>query len=161
MKIELYLCVYMHTHKMIPTLAPINKLIYGRVSNLPSELQQIILHFACCHPCAVLVRNSAEYIMRFIKPPRHTFFNWNALFPHQQHNHHYHHPYFIHNGPSLVGPIVPMQPYNNAFWIPPPLPPPPPPHKKKCQQNNLIKAQRKQQQRSQKSNNRLSKRQRR
>jgi hypothetical protein len=148
----------MCTNKMIPTLAPINKLIYGRVVNLPNELQQIILHFACCHPCAVLVRNSAEYIKRFIKPPIHTFFDWNALFPHQQHNHHDHHPYFIHNGPSLVGPIVPMQPYNDAFWIPPP---PPPPRKKKFQQNNLIKAQRKQQQRSQKSNNRLSKRQRR
>jgi len=148
------------TNKMIPTLAPIKELIRGRAANLPSELQQIILHFACCHPCAVLVRNSADYIAKFIKPPIHTFFDWGTWVPHHQHNHYHYHNYdIIEHGPSLVGPIVPMQPYMDVFWIPPP--PPPPPRKKKCQQNNLIKAQRKHRYRSQKSNNRLNKRQRR
>ena len=142
---------------MISTLAPINKLISGRVANLPSELQQIILHFACCHPCAVLVRNSADYIAQFIKPPVSSMFpNWGTWIP-QPANHpanYNHNQHIIHMGPSLVGPIVPMQPY---FWIPPP-PNRPLPHTERWQQNNLIKAQRKQRHRSQKSNNRLSKR---
>ena len=54
---------------MVSTLAPINMLIYGRVATLPTELQQMILLFACCHPCAVLVKNNADYISKFIKPP--------------------------------------------------------------------------------------------
>ena len=47
---------------MISTIAPINKLIYGRIATLPVELQKIILLFACCHPCAELVKNNADYI---------------------------------------------------------------------------------------------------
>jgi hypothetical protein len=140
------------------TLAPINKLISGRVANLPTELQQLILRFACCHPCASLVRNNAKYISKFTSP----FWSvccWRRTQNLSEQNYAWR---GIENGPSPCGPIVRMQPVQPTLLIPP-LPPPLPSllRMKKGQQRNLIKAQRKQLHRSQKSNNRLNKRQRR
>ena len=139
------------------TLAPINELISGRVANLPAELQQLILLFACCHPCAVLVRNNAKYISKFTSP----FWSvccWRRTQNLSEQNYAW---MGIELGPSPCGPIVRMQPMQPTLLIPPLPPPSPPLRMKKGQQRNLIKAQRKQLHRSQKSNNRLNKRQRR
>ena len=135
---------------MISTIAPINKLIYGRVATLPIELQKIILLFACCHPCAELVKNNADYISKFIKPKPSIFSSFLSEYIIYIHIPAWSHSSFQEYNVNYSISIIYYKEHQEEKPIFK--------RKKNCQQNNLIKAQRKQLYRRQKPNNRSTKR---
>jgi hypothetical protein len=47
------------------TPAPFDELIQGWVASLPSEIQNIVLLYACRHPSAIIVKDNAKYICDF------------------------------------------------------------------------------------------------